>query len=137
MFAPPMELPGSKAIRKRQPQTFWSSEMVRHTDQAQGLHAADALLPDSWKATPTFGFQQSPTLAIPAHPCTGWHSGASLVISSSHRISWDPREDSSCRRTSVPNILPGFSSQEGCKTGQSVCHAQATWLGRWLREASA
>lgn len=137
MFAPPMGLPGLKAARKSHPQTSWSSGMVQHPDQAQGFHAADVPLPDLWNPPPTFGFQQSPALAILHSSHAGRHSGASLVISPSHRVSWDPRDDSSCIRTSVPTVLPGFPSH-GYTRGQSVCDSKSAWLGRWsLREASA
>lgn len=135
--SPPMGLPGLKAARKSHPQTSWSSGMVQHTDQAQGFHAAGVPLPALWKATPTFGFQQSPALAIPHSSHAGRHSGASLVISPSHRVLWDARDDSSCIRTSFPTILPGFPFQ-GYTTGQSFCNSKAACLGRWsLHEASA
>lgn len=137
MFALPMGLPGLKAARKSHPQTSSSSGMVQHTDQAQGFRAADVPLPDLRNPPPTFGFQQSPALAIPHSSHAGWHSGASLVISPSHRVLWGPRDDSSCIRTSVPTVLPGFPSQ-GYTTGKSVCDSKSAWLGRWsLHEASA
>lgn len=126
MFVPPMGLPGLKAARKSHPQTSRSSGMVQHPDQAQGFHAADVPLPDLWNPPPTFGFQQSPALAIPHSSHAGRHSGASLVISPSHRVLWDPRDDSSCIRTSVPTVLPGsFLDIQGAS--QSVIQSLPGW----------
>lgn len=119
MFVPLMGLPGSKATRKSHTQTSWPSGMVQHKDQAQefllqtGFSLTRGRLPPHLDSS---NHQLSPYPHIPVLDGT-----VSLATPPHHRVSWDPRGDSSCSVTSVP-------TRKNIRV-QSACHAKAPWLG--------
>lgn len=127
MFAPPMRLPGPKITRKSHPQTSWPSGMVQPKDQTQRFLLQTCFSLTHGKLLPPSGFShhqlsQSPHILV----LDGTQVPLAISLPTEcHKVPGN----SSCCRTSIPTMLPGFPSQEEYKIVQSACHAKAPCQG--------